>query len=265
VFALATNWIRIAIIILAGHLTEMNHYLVSGEHYSFGWGMFAVMMTIYFLIVRRWAADGVEAGSAPAQAANAVGPVGVALAVAALAIPAFMLALDPNVAPAAGVASHQLPATVAGWTESAPRGPAGPRFANVDQSQWRRFERQGAAVDAYTGVYLQQQQGKELAEYTNRAGGPDLALDRTRISPDGWLEHGARQRDGTRWLLHVRYRIDDRKFTGLRRSQIDYGLASLHGDPLSSVMVLRTVCHEPTCEGARATLTRFAAQLTPAP
>ena len=261
-FALATNWIRIAIIIIAGHLTEMNHYLVSGEHYSFGWGMFAVMMTIYFLIVRRWAAEGVEAGPAPTQAANAVSPLGVTLAVAALAVPAMSLALDPNVAPAANAASHQLPATVPGWSGSAPRGPAEPRCANVDQGQWRRFEQQGDAVDVYTGVYLQQQQGKELADYTNRVGGPDLVLERTRLSPDGWLEYGARQRDGTRWLLHARYRIDDREFTALRRSQLDYGLASLHGDPLSSVTVLRTVCHEPTCEGARATLTRFTAQLT---
>ena len=65
--AMLTNWIRISIIIVAGHLTDMQHYLVSGEHYSFGWAVFAVAMAIYFLIVRRWVAERPAVAAPPAR------------------------------------------------------------------------------------------------------------------------------------------------------------------------------------------------------
>ena len=39
-----TNWCAFFIIVVAGHLTDMQHHLVTDEHYSFGWYMFAGMM-----------------------------------------------------------------------------------------------------------------------------------------------------------------------------------------------------------------------------
>ncbi len=52
--AVIGNWIRVFIVILAGDLTHMQHYLVKRSHVGFGWCVFGVAMLIFFLIERRW-------------------------------------------------------------------------------------------------------------------------------------------------------------------------------------------------------------------
>lgn len=42
--SLLSNWIRVYIIIVAGYLSDMQHYLVAVDHLTFGWVVFAVMM-----------------------------------------------------------------------------------------------------------------------------------------------------------------------------------------------------------------------------
>ena len=41
---LVSNWLRVYIIIMAGYLTDMEHYLVRVDHISFGWVLFAVVL-----------------------------------------------------------------------------------------------------------------------------------------------------------------------------------------------------------------------------
>ena len=53
--ALLTNWLRVYIIIVAGHLTDMQHFLIREGHYNFGWMLFAGMMVVFFLLARRFA------------------------------------------------------------------------------------------------------------------------------------------------------------------------------------------------------------------
>ena len=50
--ALVANWIRVFVIITAGYLTEMQHYLVTVDHYYFGWALFLVAMVPLFLFAR---------------------------------------------------------------------------------------------------------------------------------------------------------------------------------------------------------------------
>jgi exosortase A len=51
--ALLTNWIRVSVIITAGHLSDMQSYLVQVSHYGFGWSLFAVAMAIFFFLASR--------------------------------------------------------------------------------------------------------------------------------------------------------------------------------------------------------------------
>ncbi len=37
---------------VAGYLTDMQHYLVRVDHYYFGWALFAVAMAVFFLLAR---------------------------------------------------------------------------------------------------------------------------------------------------------------------------------------------------------------------
>lgn len=51
VFAIISNIIRITIIIIAGHLTDMQHYLITVEHESIGWIVFALVIFTYFTVM----------------------------------------------------------------------------------------------------------------------------------------------------------------------------------------------------------------------
>ena len=50
VMALAMNWIRVYSIIMIGHYTQMQHYIVAKSHYGYGWVLFALMMAAYLYI-----------------------------------------------------------------------------------------------------------------------------------------------------------------------------------------------------------------------
>ena len=54
VTAVISNILRVYIIILSGHLTNMQHYFVTVEHVSLGWGVFAVCMFIYFILAAKY-------------------------------------------------------------------------------------------------------------------------------------------------------------------------------------------------------------------
>ena len=256
--ALLTNWLRIAIIIVAGHLTDMRHYLVSGEHYTFGWAMFAVAMAIYFLIVRRWTAE--EAVAAPEAApAASLAVSGVAMACIALLLPGAWQWLDANRASADSAARDALPVAVAGWREvAAPGEPRPAEFINADGFAARSFYGDGSAVDVYRAFYLHQEQGRELAGYANRPQGPDMQARSNVVAPDGrWREIKAQYLTGDDWLVWYAYRVGERRDVDTLRAQLRYGVASLSDNPLSSALVLRTRCVR-DCPAARARLARFA-------
>ena len=48
VLSLLANWVRVYVIIEAGYLTNMQHYLVRVSHYWFGWGVFALALVGFF-------------------------------------------------------------------------------------------------------------------------------------------------------------------------------------------------------------------------
>ena len=52
VVAIVANWIRVAVVIIAGHLTEMQHFLIK-DHYYFGWVVFALLMIPVLWLGRR--------------------------------------------------------------------------------------------------------------------------------------------------------------------------------------------------------------------
>ena len=260
--ALLTNWVRIAIIIVAGHETDMRHYLVSGEHYSFGWGMFAVAMAIYFFIVRRWPVSAApELVEEPARGI-AVPARGVALAAAGLLLPALPVWLDANIATAAAVSRHVLPEQVDGWQGRGAVFAAPPRFDNADVTQSLEFESRGETVQAFSAAYRQQMQGKELGQFSNAPLGERVApVSRPRVSADGaWLAIEGRDRAGGRWLVFLQYRVGERVFLDTHRAQIFYGITSLWSDPVSSALVLRAPCGA-SCDAARVSLERFAGRL----
>jgi EpsI family protein len=59
------NWVRVYAVILIGHLTDMQHYLVAVEHRNFGWALFAVFLVPVMLAAHRLERTAVHETSEP--------------------------------------------------------------------------------------------------------------------------------------------------------------------------------------------------------
>jgi exosortase A len=265
--ALVANWVRVYSIILAGYLTDMQHYLITVDHYRFGWIVFAGCMTIFFLLARRLPTS--LRREIPDESA-AVADIGTLARGAAYAVAGFSLAPIWNfVSPTAAAADFEsvvlLPSKLNGW--SGPQLEQGdgwrPVFVGADRSQMGSYRNvhRGTIVEMFAAVYAQQAQGKELVGYGNSIAGADHdGLQRERVDV-GWdaVELKAFS-DGRPWLIWYYYDIDGVRTATDRFAQIYYGLASLRSDPLSSVIALRTICAS-DCAAERQHLKDFVSML----
>lgn len=259
--AMLTNWLRIFIIVVAGHLTDMQHRLIVGEHYSFGWFMFAGAMLLYFLVVRRWPlpaaamVSGAASTSAPAAAA-------VALAVVTVAAGPAWAALDDN--RAVDATAHRLPADVNGWTVHSAASDWRPLFKGADEDQRLEYRSQSVSVEAYRATYLFQLQGREILGHENSLmSGMRTLGQQADAAPSPWRASLGRDESGDQWVIVHVQRVDDVWAAPGVQAQLDYGVRSLFDAPLSSIIVLRSRC-QPDCSAASASLRRFiaAAEMT---
>jgi exosortase A len=270
--AVVTNWLRVFIIILAGHLTNMQHFLVKVDHYYFGWVLFAFTLVFYFWVSKRIERRDETVPAAPVRAPVSGTPVrlGVALAIAGLALgPLWSMVRAMERAPAEG---QLAPPAVAGWT-----GPGQydgwwrPVFANADEEfQVAYQDGSGTEVALYRAAYHSQRQGKELIGHSNSVMGErqqGQSLGSRRVSAGtanvevsetmatGWDSHGI--------LVWSVYALDGHPDRMGLMSRLEYGLKSLLKSPTASVVAIAAGC-EMDCESARATLESFAAEALPA-
>jgi hypothetical protein len=111
--------------------------------------------------------------------------------------------------------------------------------------------------------YAEQGQGRELVNAENSLLGPGLSpLTRVGVVAAGqdYSETIALDHEGRRSVIWSVYDIGGRTFVMPMLSQLWYGLASLRTPPYSVLFAFRAQC-VPSCEDARATLTRFASSM----
>jgi exosortase len=65
VLAIVSNWIRVYTLVFVGYLSDMQHYLITVEHHTFGWVLFLVLMAPVVLVQRLL--EGREARDARAE------------------------------------------------------------------------------------------------------------------------------------------------------------------------------------------------------
>jgi EpsI family protein len=269
--ALVANWIRIFVVIAAGHASDMQHYLVAVEHQTFGNVVFAVLLVAIYvaavIAARRAPAGKEQVTGLPERAPGTAGrgPPFVAApflllgaAAAAVQLPA-QAAEDPAaIAPlpvAAGAWQGPLPA-LATWS---------PQFAGPDAERRVSYRRaDGSRVQLYLNLYRSQEPGKELVFYRNNL-----------LAPGAWLRSWpqrleelevagapvlatieARSPMGERWLLAYVYKVGS--WTALRApvAQASYGLQSLWRPVPSGIIALTVQCGE-NCQDARALVRLF--------
>jgi EpsI family protein len=266
--ALLTNWIRVSVIIEAGHLTDMQSYLVRVSHYGFGWAVFAVAMTVFFLLASRIPAPPLEAPVAPGV--TSVHP-GSSPAVPALVLAFAALALGPALVwiamrgDAAAIAVSPAPPRVPGWSGPlAAASPWRPIFVGADSEQLATYRRGGSDIEWFTADYaFQRQERKLLGFYNSILGNSGFAVLDQSVPDDGsggFVTLQVLDREGAQSLLWYAYKIGPRTMTSALRAQLWYGVTSLTGPVDSRIVAFRAKC-EPDCAAAREQLRLFVASI----
>lgn len=271
--ALLTNWIRIFIIVLAGHLAGMHHFLIK-DHYTFGWVLFAGAVVLFL-----WIARALPQGATAQAGANSATHARPSVALAPVACATTLLALvlvpvtirgahaNRDIAATRGI-EFVLPAGKGSWNgpSMAPPAPWQPVFIGAT-GQWRALYRDsaGRAIEAFAVVYGAQRQGAELVGFGNSLLGAGEHESRdTRIVETGagrFQETAAIDAHGDRALIWYAYEIGGRRFVTPFLSQVWYGMSSLVREQPSSLFAFRTSC-ERSCDEARDVLYRFAREMS---
>ncbi len=263
VIAMVSNWIRVFTIIVAGHLTDMQHFLVRVDHYYFGWFVFAFAMALFFAIARRLPlSESTEASAGEVTPPGRVKLAGVAAALAAMIVgPVWSLVASASNASSEPAA---LPVDPGEW-----RGPLSarsrwqPYYPGADAQQRAEYRGTTGVVTVYVATYASQRQGKELIGYDNSILGKSSAASTSAASlPDLMIkELEVSVPDEGRALIWYRYRIGARPFARDITAQLYYGAASLVSRPVSQIIAMRAEC-VPDCAQARAAMTDLLQELS---
>ena len=261
VFAMVINWVRVFTVILAGHLSQMQHYLVRESHYGFGWALFSLVLVGLLIVDRR----------TPQRRAPAVPvtepvvtsrpwPAGVVAAGLLLCLPlALNVLIDTRTDRAAAASWPDPHAPARDCTAAGADDLWQPRQNFADHQVRNSFTCEGVPVQTFTAWYLDQHQGKKLGGYDNRLQGDAEIVGSETVSsgPNEFAAMHLRQ-SGRDALLWSRFRVGDRAFTSAIRAQLWYSLSTLRSlrSPMSVVVALHAPC-EPDCDRARDALLRF--------
>lgn len=264
--SILANWIRVFTIVLAGDLSNMQHYLVRVDHYRFGWLVFAVTMLVFFLLAPRLPAQDREAVAAPAGGqpedqgrgrtrlillvtllSLSLGPVWAAVAERRIVSPVDPVLLRTS----KGDWSGPLPLT-SGWR---------PTFASPDAQQLGRYRKSGLEVEVYRVAYAKQRQNQKLLGYGNSIFGPDdtqqiLSESRASVAGRDMRELELRDESGGHWLLWQTYQVGHRVWRSPIEAQLWYGMISLFTSQPVRMLAVRARCAA-DCAGARAGIGNF--------
>lgn len=256
--ALATNWLRVVVVIYVGHISNMQNYLVAREHLSFGYALFIPLMALIFLAARRLGHEGAGA-FAPAEARESTMRPGALVwtATAALLLTPLLVASIRQPL-AARVALLPLPVLTGTWQGPLPAssrwqaqfvGTVGERRAAYTSPQGR--------IEVYYNVYGAQSPQHELVQFGNSIVPPQWTIiSRSRLPGRGPALTIATDLDGTRWIVAQDLRVGGVATSSPALAQILYGFQATWRPVPSGTVVLAAVC-EPDCERARANLMEF--------
>lgn len=166
--ALLANWLRVYLLIVVGHLSDMQHYLVRVEHHYFGWVLFAVMMWP----VLRWAVSMEQVNVAADRASLPTNffPARIALAGAAAASVLVGLRLLSPTPEATSTSLAALPDTVGRWrSDTLGSSLWAPEFKGASTALRQYTADDGAVVFVFRAAYA-----RRTADLRLESSGNDL-------------------------------------------------------------------------------------------
>ena len=265
--ALVANWVRIVIVIYAGHVTDMQHYFVAVEHTTLGNVIFVLLLSLVLLLVRYFepVRQAVRSGQ-PADESEGSIPhppwrAGIPLVLLILAF-ALTQARAGRGAPVAALAG--LPLATGKWQGPLPSDPGwAPRYVSPDGEYRAAYHGNTGSVEVYAAVYGEQRQGRELVAYGNSLLAPG-SWRRPWPPTTGTISGGqtplatieAYAPDGSQWLVAYTFEIGGRTTTSEYAAQLLYGVKSFLGAQPAGVIALAGRCNN-NCEGARSLIASF--------
>jgi exosortase A len=271
--AIIGNWIRVITIIYAGHVSNMQHYLVAREHMTFGWVVYLFLCISVCYIGSRLARSPAASTSAPVaekpsfafpRAALVTTFATLLLAPAGMAYSAYLLpssAMDA-LSPPAATAGHWIGPYPADehWT---------PKFRDAESSMRASYRSRTETVEVFAARYLRQHQGVELINEANtllgpwRSSGSDFLVPRrsTESFPDVRAIR-ATSTTGEPWLVSYVYQVGNVVTGSGVNAQLAYGFGSWTQDRPASVIAAAMRCAS-SCEHAARQLVGFWNDLGP--
>jgi exosortase A len=225
--ALFTNWVRVVTIIYAGHVTQMQTYLVANEHRSFGYALFIPLLATILWFARRIqrAQVAVAAPAIAAQSERRTRPVEWAIVLGLVALPILVWARTPELHETARLGA--MPVVTGAW--QGPMPPATgwqPRFVNPSQESRVAYAVGGQRIEVYLNLYAAQSQGRELVFHRNSVVPPEHWTLIRRLPARGSTPPGeiVADGDGTRWVVTHTYEVGGWLTASQPMAQLYYGL-----------------------------------------
>lgn len=252
-FAIVANWIRVIVVIVAGYVTDMQHFLVTVDHYYFGWLVFAICLLPFYAAARRieHGARSAKSGTAGAVSSNGAAR-GFSRRLQFVTFTAIVAMVGAGVfqnvrsrAPGDQEIRIQLPTDRAGWN----------RISSGESVDWRpKFEGPTAEAQAlysdgerefeiYANVYRSQGQGRELIGFDNRLEGEG----RWRRTTSGTAGDGLREnvlidrRVGKRLVIYW-YEVDGERTGRELQVKLRYALRRLVAEPIAGIVAISGRC-----------------------
>lgn len=278
--AIIGNWIRVALLIMVGHVTEMQSPLLD-SHYWVGWLIFVVGLVPFLWAAHRLTQsrkkdppDGVgPAPSAPSEAAASSGgrfgpPTGRTGVVTGIAVAGPLLYLAFGSLPAAGanVAALEDYVEEGGWTRSTSAGEQSlewrPGYSGETDYNEAVFTDGTVRVHGYHFVYRDQSAGAEMIGYPNRIAPASRVVDDRLIGPvdrEGkrWVHQAVIRTPGGAILVWYWYRVGGVEAALAPRAKLLEVLAFFRRRPAAELIAFSTACGPEDCVDAFETLTEL--------
>jgi EpsI family protein len=272
--ALIANWVRIFVIVAAAVATDMQTFLVTVDHYWFGWGMFLLAFVGFLWIAGRLHGGGkvsTQSVTAVNSESSRVRWTGfVAMLFSLSVLPALGYATD-NLRTVSGAIHIDWPAAPQGWQGPVPVTTSEwqPLFRNATLLAHQQYlDPHGQPVEVFVVAYRVQRQSAKLLAYRNTLFERDNGLRSvgkgfSASAVGSWREDTVVDASGQRSIIWSRYSIGAHAFVRPWLAQLWYGIAAMTSPALSSLTALRASC-DTDCAAAREQLASAAAELQPA-
>ena len=283
VLAIIINSIRIYIVVIAGYLTDMQHYFVTTDHVTLGWVLFGAVLFIYlmlcnrYLLSDRWYVKVVRQTSNNEKLSENVTatqgnkkdswrPAALLLILAGISIgPVLASVYQTHLQNDANV-SIEIASPDAEWVSlDRVGGDWQPVYHGADY-QWQKMyqDRKNNVVELYLAYYAFQSEGKEAIHHLNELYDKERwktvsqrTLDkRLSAAPVEVNQYIIESRSGGKRLVWQWYFINNQRIVSRLDAKVAGIKGLLFGDPAISVLAISTNINQ-DYEKADAVLTAF--------